>query len=411
MPLLVWSNELSPGARLAEPLRSNGRVVVPAGEELTAEHIATLRREHPNALLRTCDVMLDRLAEFEDDSRERGIAAAAMGMVADQMAEVQQKFTANPSLQALGFDIARTAGSAIQFIRANPVESAPLDRDTHAVFPLAEQSGCAFFLSILLASAARDYVVQERRRQTSGGKLSSPFAADMLPLGLAAMLKDVSMFEMPHVFSAGYQLTQADRIAIAAHPNRSADLLPTTLTPTVRNIVRAHHENVDGTGYPKALVANAQHVFSRILRISDAFAAATAHRAYREAKSPARALWEMRYGPWRHCYDPVLMQTFAGLIRPFPVGSTIVLENGLGAVVVKTNPAEPFAPTVMVAFDERGDHLPLVRIGSPIQLGQTLSTRARRFGNEDVSFIYQTQPPAGPARPLPFSCLLDTAYP
>src|SRR5205807_1798440 len=111
-----------------------------------------------------------------------------------------------------------------------------------------------------------------------------------LALGLGAMFMDVGMYPLRHVFEPGYTLTAADWETIHSHPARGADLLPDTLPAGVKQIVRSHHENFDGTGYPNRTPGPDLHLFTRIVRICDAFVAATSHRAYRGAKSAARAL-------------------------------------------------------------------------------------------------------------------------
>ena len=63
-------------------------------------------------------------------------------------------------------------------------------------------------------------------------------------------------------------------------------------------VVRWHHENFDGSGYPDRKPGSSLHVFVRIARICDAFDAATSEKFYKQAKSPVRALWEMTFGPY-----------------------------------------------------------------------------------------------------------------
>lgn len=52
----------------------------------------------------------------------------------------------------------------------------------------------------------------------------------------------------------------------------------------IGKIIRYHHENWDGTGYPDGISRNEIPVLSRILRIADIFDAITQSRAYRPYK-------------------------------------------------------------------------------------------------------------------------------
>jgi len=134
------------------------------------------------------------------------------------------------------------------------------------------------------------------------------------------------------------------------------------------------------------------HVFVRIVRICDAFDAATSQKFFRASKSPAKALWEMAYGPFRNCYDPTLMKVFLSIIQPFPIGTVLTLEDGRGAVVVKYNRKSPFAPTVVVAFDPNRERLPKEQLVGPVNIGEGNDLKLKSAGNEDLSFL-QKMPP------------------
>ncbi len=61
----------------------------------------------------------------------------------------------------------------------------------------------------------------------------------------------------------------------------------------VGTIVRASHEDFDGTGYPDGLAGEAIPVEARICSACDAFSAMTTDRSYRPAMSHKQALAEL----------------------------------------------------------------------------------------------------------------------
>lgn len=63
-------------------------------------------------------------------------------------------------------------------------------------------------------------------------------------------------------------------------------------------MVLQHHENGDGSGYPKRLKAPNIHAWARILRILDSYEAMTAERPWRPALEPKEALWIM-FEDWK----------------------------------------------------------------------------------------------------------------
>jgi diguanylate cyclase (GGDEF)-like protein len=62
----------------------------------------------------------------------------------------------------------------------------------------------------------------------------------------------------------------------------------------VAPLVRSSHERWDGTGYPDRLAGEDIPLGARIVAVADAFAAMTAERPYRAARTPAEALVELR---------------------------------------------------------------------------------------------------------------------
>lgn len=419
MPLLVHCADLQPQMRLAEAFRWQGRTMMPGGKVLAEVDIEILGRRYPDTTFKIGDPVLDAMVEFEDDTKEREIAATAQSQVAKTMTDVQDRFSSRTSMASVNYNAIRDAAtSVIDYIRNNPVSAALLQRQTSASNNyLSDHSGSVFYLSIVLGSAIRDYVQRERRRQTSASNLSQTVAMDLTPLGLGAMLMDISMFSLPQVFQPGYELSADDRKLIREHPIASAGLLPDSLPAGVKMIARCHHENYDGTGYPDAAPGPSLHVFTRIVRICDAFVAVTSERVHRRSKSPARALWEMLRGPTAKHYDPVLMKVFHTLIQPFPIGGKIRLSDGRYGVVVRYNKKDPFRPQIIVAFDVHGHRLPNDALAPPFQVGEgpMADLKLDNFAGEDLTYLAEPRTPLDDAPSEPdwneIASPLEACYP
>lgn len=414
MPLLIHCDELQAGMRLAEAFMWRERMMLPGGKVLTRDDIDILQAKYPDVTLKVGDPVLDSLAEFEDDTHDREVATTAQQMVAQSLSKVQERFAARTAIASVNFNAMRNAAMAvIDYLKDNPVSAALLNRSMSGDNYIAEHSGNVFYLALVLGSSVRDYVVRERLRQTSASHLSTAICMDLLPLALGAMFMDIGMFPLSHLFKPGYELTDEDRKLIRQHPIASCEQLPDSLPAGVKMVVRTHHENFDGTGYPSAMPGAQQHIFTRIVRICDAFEAATAQRVYAQAKSPVRVLWEICAGPWKHCYDPVLSKMFRSLIQPFPIGAKLRLADGRWAVLVRYNHKEPFQPTVIVAFDAKGNRLPTDHLLPAINVGDGNSLRLGSYDGEDLSFLYEdskaSKTPAEAEAEL--DELLRTAYP
>ena len=63
--------------------------------------------------------------------------------------------------------------------------------------------------------------------------------------------------------------------------------------PLVLQIVRSHHERLDGSGFPDGLKGDAIPRVARIVAVVDAFDAMTTSRTYRVPRSPGEAMEEL----------------------------------------------------------------------------------------------------------------------
>ena len=83
----------------------------------------------------------------------------------------------------------------------------------------------------------------------------------------------------------------------------------------VRQIVRHHHEALDGSGYPDGLRGEQVPLLAQIVGIVDLYDAVTSSRPYREALPPDHAYAELRSECARGRRDPDLVEAFISLCR------------------------------------------------------------------------------------------------
>ncbi|MBN1346085.1 MAG: HD domain-containing protein [Phycisphaerae bacterium] len=393
MPLLMPCAELKPGMRLVEPFIWHERLMIAADTVLDGSDIRSLQGRFPEERFRVADPDLDEVVEFEDDTHEREVAFAAQRRISECMTDVQTRFSTNATLgRAAMATIHSAVQDVIRFLEENPVSAALIENLMGNRGYLSQRAGNVFYLSMLLGTSSHQYVASERKRMSTARDLDTSMAKNLVPLGLGAMLLDLGMLPLEYLFEEPQPLTPEIWEQIRDHPIAGARMLPDDATAVVKMIVKTHHENFDGTGYPAGIPGEKLHIFTRIVRIADAFDAATSARVYRDGKSASRALWEMTIGPFKKYYDPELTKTFARLIQPFPIGSKIRLRNGQYAVVVKYNRENPFEPLVIVAFDSRNRRIPKRELVPPMRLGVHPDLRAASFCGEDLTFLYE--PPA-----------------
>ncbi|HET6933721.1 MAG TPA: HD domain-containing phosphohydrolase, partial [Candidatus Angelobacter sp.] len=112
-------------------------------------------------------------------------------------------------------------------------------------------------------------------------------------------------------------LDDEERLQIEAHVLHTVNFLQqipwTSELRNVPEIARAHHEKLNGTGYPYKLSAPEIPLQSRIMTISDIFdALAAADRPYKRAVSVDRALEILELSVKDGELDPALFELFVG---------------------------------------------------------------------------------------------------
>lgn len=90
-------------------------------------------------------------------------------------------------------------------------------------------------------------------------------------------------------------LNDEDWTAIRRHPELGADMLRDLgLYGPVAEIVHAHHERIDGRGYPNRLGADEIPEAAKIIAVAEVYDTLTAHDTYRTPVSSFEALTELR---------------------------------------------------------------------------------------------------------------------
>lgn len=81
------------------------------------------------------------------------------------------------------------------------------------------------------------------------------------------------------------------------------------------SFVVAHHERIDGRGYPNGLAGDAIPRLSRIIAVADCFHAMISKRPYRGAMSVAEAIEELRAGSGTQ-WDPAIVKAMLEIVQP-----------------------------------------------------------------------------------------------
>lgn len=131
-----------------------------------------------------------------------------------------------------------------------------------------------------------------------------------------ALLHDIGKLGvMDNIIHKSGKLSDDEWDLLKSHPVISAEIVDKMEFLTgVSEIVKHHHENWDGRGYPDGLLGDGIPLGARIVTVADAFDAMTTDRSYRRALSTEQAIERLEAGAGTQ-FDPRVIRVFVRYIR------------------------------------------------------------------------------------------------
>ena len=115
-------------------------------------------------------------------------------------------------------------------------------------------------------------------------------------LHTAALLHDIGKFIFPDsILFADTKLTKEQFEVVRRHPEQGARLVARIEGyGPIAEIILAHHERIDGCGYPNGLVGEQIPLAARIISVADTYDVMTSRDSYRDPVSSREAIEELR---------------------------------------------------------------------------------------------------------------------
>lgn len=146
---------------------------------------------------------------------------------------------------------------------------------------------------------------------------------ELMHAGLGGLLHDLGKIKIPtHILNNPSGLSDEEYETIKLHPKYGIDLLMDGSCDveedidlqTIGRIIKEHHENWDGTGYPDKLKESEIHLLARVCAIADFFDAVTTKRSYNKVLPVSQAIDIMDKTSGKKL-DPKVFKLFAAHVK------------------------------------------------------------------------------------------------
>jgi HD domain-containing protein len=200
--------------------------------------------------------------------------------------------------------IALVGGAVALDLYRGTAMSRPLVGDLRAVELVTQEEAFlgSHVRSLLVSLAAKDVSTEEHTRRVAlravevGEELGLP-ASRLRGLALGGLLHDVGKLSLPvEVLCKPGALSDDEYAVVKRHPDAGVRLLRDLggFPEPALELVRHHHERLDGSGYPDGIAASTLDLDTRILAVCDVYDALVSPRVYRKAWSHERAIALLR---------------------------------------------------------------------------------------------------------------------
>ena len=154
-------------------------------------------------------------------------------------------------------------------------------------------------------------------------------------LVLGALFHDIGMLKIPNeILTKDSPLTDEDKQRIRKHTiDGFVCLREAKFTPVIASAALQHHERIDGSGYPQNKKSEEITNIGKIIGILDTYSASISVKEFGKpihAKEAVHYLLQLS----GTSFDPQLVKEFVKSISFYPLGSMVLLSNGVPAKVI-----------------------------------------------------------------------------
>lgn len=169
-------------------------------------------------------------------------------------------------------------------------------------------------------------------------------------IGLAGLLLDIGERRIPrHILETRAHRSETEHVKYQLHPYLGVEMLRRFpgVPEEVLDVIRSHHERLDGSGYPEKLKGDQISLPTRIVSAVDHYDTLVNSRYAEEALSPAEALATM-YKHQKQLFSTEVVVALIQTLGVYPPGTVVSLSDGSFGLVLNINFKNRLKPLVMI---------------------------------------------------------------
>jgi len=162
-------------------------------------------------------------------------------------------------------------------------------------------------------------------------------------IAMGIIIHDIGYEKVPNeLLTKKGKLTDEEYEMVQKHVEFGYDIL--SKSPEIQqetlDAVLYHHENIDGSGYPKGLKSSEIPLSAKLCAVCDVYDALLSNRHYRKKLSRYDAT-KILIANVNTKFDKYIIKNFIKIVGHYPNGTNVILNNGYFGVVEKEDGFEP----------------------------------------------------------------------
>ncbi|HNL87425.1 MAG TPA: DUF3391 domain-containing protein [Nitrospira sp.] len=173
-------------------------------------------------------------------------------------------------------------------------------------------------------------------------------------IGMAGLLLDIGEHRIPrHILQTRARRSEVENVKYQLHPYLGVEMLRKFphIPEEVLDVIRSHHERLDGSGYPEKLKGDQISLPTRIVSAVDHYDSLVNSLHTEEALTPAEALATM-YKYQSQMFAADVLVAMIQTLGVYPPGTVLALSDGRFAQVLNINFKYRLKPLVLL-YDEQ----------------------------------------------------------